>query len=346
MAKGETPGFPRFKAFKRFTGWGYKAHGDGWKILEERNILKKGQYAGTCYGAVRLSGIGTVGLRGRARFPGTPKTAEVIRKGNNWYLSVTFNVDDSNLARVSGRESASFDWGINTLLTVVVGDALNGAVETVDNPRWLKPKLEKIAGLQQGIAREETKAKQKSGKERGFPVNITLGALYKRLRHLHAQIARQRKDFYHKLTTAMVKRFGVIVTEELSVKNMSRAPKPAQNEDGTYAPKGAAAKAGLNRSILDAAPAGMLEKFRYKAEEAGSKFIEVPTRKVKPSQRCCCCGKLTKLRLDERTYRCACGNVQDRDANAARTALRYAYEGSRWDTGNRAGTALAAAGFA
>lgn len=345
VANGETPGFPRFKSFKRFTGWGYKAHGDGWKMLQERSLLKKGKYAGTQYGAVRLSGIGTVGLRGQARFSGTPKTAEVMRKGDSWYLSVTFNVEEASLARESGKESASFDWGLKTLLTLVVGDSLAGQVEAVDNPRWLKKKLEKIVGLQQGISREETKAKQKSGKERGFPVNVTLGGLYKRLRHLHAQIARQRKDFYHQLTAAMVKRFGLIVTEELSVKNMSRAPKPVQNEDGTYAPNGAAAKAGLNRSILDAAPAGMLDKFRYKAEEAGSKFIEVPTRKVKPSQRCCCCGKLTKHALKERTYRCACRNEQDRDANAARTMLRYAYESAWWEIGKGSGTGPAADGL-
>jgi putative transposase len=27
---GKTPGYPRFKSLKRFKGWGYKTHGDGW----------------------------------------------------------------------------------------------------------------------------------------------------------------------------------------------------------------------------------------------------------------------------------------------------------------------------
>jgi putative transposase len=29
---GETPGFPRFKSFDRFSGWGYKHHGDGFRF--------------------------------------------------------------------------------------------------------------------------------------------------------------------------------------------------------------------------------------------------------------------------------------------------------------------------
>jgi putative transposase len=194
------------------------------------------------YGAVRLSGVGTLSRHGRARFPSTPKTAEILRKGADLYLSVTFNVKVARPTRKSGNESTSFDWSIQTVLTQVIGDSLNGEVETVENPRWLKKQLERTAGLQQGIAREEDKAKKKSGKERGFPVNFVLRRLYTRLRNVHGLIARQRKDFYHKLNTAMVKRFGLIVTEELSTNNKSRAPAPRPNEDGTFAPSGAAAR--------------------------------------------------------------------------------------------------------
>jgi putative transposase len=127
---------------------------------------------------------------------------------------------------------------------------------------------------------------------------------------------------------------------------MSRAPKPKLGDDGNFAPNGAARKAGLNRSILDAAPAGLLAKLRIKAAEAGSKFMEIPTRKVKPSQRCCCCGQTTKHTFDERTYRCSCGNVMDRDENAARTMFRYAYVGPWWENDVGTGTVPAFAGLA
>jgi putative transposase len=142
----------------------------------------------------------------------------------------------------------------------------------------------------------------------------------------------------------MAARFGLIVTEELQVLNMSRAPKakPDAANAGQYLTNGAAAKAGLNRSILDAAPAGFIAKLRYKAEEAGSKFLQVPTRSVKPTQRCHRCGTTQKLGLSERKWVCVCGAHHDRDVNAPRTMLRYAYEGAWWKTEPGAGTAPAA----
>ncbi len=41
LKKGDKKaGFPRFKPFQRFKGWGYKAHGDGWKLnLKEKSMV-------------------------------------------------------------------------------------------------------------------------------------------------------------------------------------------------------------------------------------------------------------------------------------------------------------------
>lgn len=344
LAAGETPGYPRFKSIKRYPGWGYKDHGDGWGLLRQHDKRNARGCAGHSYGAVRLSAIGTVSMRGRARFEGEPKTAEVIRRGDKWFLSVSFEVEAKQVAREGGAESVAFDWGLATLLTQVVGDPMAGELETVDNPRWLKRVLQRIVETQKLISALETAAKKASGKKRGLPVSARQKAAYPRRRALHARVARQRHDFYHQLSAKMASRFGLLVTEELQVSNMSRAPAPqpdAANE-GQFLPNGAAAKAGLNRSILDAAPAGFIAKLRYKAEEAGSKFIEVPTRTVKPTQRCHVCGATKKLALSERHWVCACGAHHERDANAARTMLRYAYEGAWWDIKSGAGTVPAA----
>lgn len=128
LAAGQTPGYPRFKSIERYPGWGYKAHGDGWTLLRKAEG----------FGTVRLSAIGTVSLRGRARFDGVPKTAEVIRQGRKWYLSVTFELAETAVARLGGQQSMAFDFGLATLLTQVVGDPMAGEVQTVENPRWLK----------------------------------------------------------------------------------------------------------------------------------------------------------------------------------------------------------------
>lgn len=324
---GDTPGFPRFKPVQRFTGWGYKTYGDGWKLIQP-----DGQH-----GKVRLSGIGEIRLRGQGRFTGAPKTSEVLHKAGKWYLSVTYDVTPEAVARKSGVEAAAFDWGIDTLLTIAKAD---GTLEEIQNPRWLKTKLDAIKTLQRTISAEEVRAKAQIGlladeplkKGQRLPVTAKLKRLYAQLRAIHGKIARQRHDFYHQLTARLVSRFAFLGTEELTVKNMSRTPKgkPDPDKPGEFLPNGAAQKAGLNRGILDAAPSLLLGMLRTKAAEAASVFAEANTREVKPTQRCHRCGIVVKKSLSERTHRCSCGCVCGRDENAANTLLRWLLEGNFW----------------
>lgn len=336
VAKGETPGYPRFKSFKKYQGWGYKTYGDGWSLVDQKSKTNSKGHTKHGYSAVRLNGIGNVQIRGASRFIGVPKTADVVRKGDKWYLSVTVDVAPSNIVRISGSESMSFDWGLSTLLTMVVGDPMAGSVEEVENPRWLKKQLEAIARLQRDIATMEEAAKKASGKDKNYAVCHLLGNAYARRRSIHRRIASQRHDFYHQLTSRLVARFGLIVTEELAIANMTRSPKPRPELDlngvptGHFLPNGASSKAGLDRSILDSAPGMLLAQLGCKALEAGGKFQYIPTQKVKPTQRCHICGKTTKLTLKDREWTCSCGAHHKRDENAPRTMLRYAFEGAWW----------------
>ena len=334
---GETAGFPRFKAIQRYSGWGYNTYGDGWKLSQNQTTNKQTGKPEFKNGTVRLSGIGEIELRGRGRFTGTPKTAEVIHKAGKWYLSVTYNVEASVLARQQGTEAAAFDWGLTTLLTIAKAD---GTLETIDNPRWLKNQLAAIKALQQVVSVEEIKAKVKIGlkpedplKEgQRLPISAKMKRLYKQIGALHSKAARQRHDFYHKLTAQLVSRFAFLGTEGLAVKNMSKAPKakPDPDKPGEFLPNGARRKAGLNRSINDAAPSKLIGLLKTKAVEAASEFVQANTKKLKPTQRCHCCGKLVKKELDERTHQCACGCTCGRDENAAKTILRWLLEGDFW----------------
>jgi putative transposase len=50
---------------------------------------------------------------------------------------------------------------------------------------------------------------------------------------------------------------------------MVKRPKVKQDENGNYLPNGAAAKAGLNKSILDAGWGSFIELVKHKAAWAG-----------------------------------------------------------------------------
>ncbi|WP_081577053.1 RNA-guided endonuclease InsQ/TnpB family protein [Acidithiobacillus thiooxidans] len=298
----ETPGFPRFKNIHRYPGWGYKTHGDGWKLHPSQGA-SPGQPG--AHGKIYLQGIGLVPMRGKPRTAGDPVTCEILHKAGKWYASVTLEME--TVQRERGTEMAAFDWGLTDFLTI----ATPQGVETVANPRHLRNQLTELKHLGQEVARKIRMAQKLSGKQKGFPVSGNLRRAIQHLSRLHAKIARQRKDFMHQTSAWLVKRFGALATEALDVKNMIH--------------KGGAHKKGLNREIHAAAPAAFLKMTRTKAEEAGSWYEEAPTREIKPTQRCHGCWKLPNVKktLSDRIHRCDCGACCGRDENAAKVLLRW-----------------------
>lgn len=284
---GHTPGFPRFKGRDRFTGWGYNSHGDGYKMITLNGKT-----------AVRISGVGTIRLRGKARFSGTPKTAEVFLKNGNWYLSVSLEVAKEAVARTRvDSKVLGFDWGVENFLTCYDGQKFS----EVSNPRFFQQIKDRLTELQQELAQ----LKRGSRKYRQCKYTISKLRIYE---------ANCRKDFQHKLTQELVRDCKEIYTEKLNIQNMTASAKGTIEEPG----KRVRQKSGLNREILATAPRQFLEMLRYKAEEAGTKFLEFDTKKLKASQRCGKCGDVVKKSLSIREHHCEkCGFETSRDRNSA-----------------------------
>ncbi|MEV2909937.1 transposase, partial [Paenibacillus larvae] len=115
---------------------------------------------------------------------------------------------------------------------------------------------------------------------------------------LHERIANQRKDFLHKESHKLAKRYDCVVIEDLNMKGMSQA-------------------LNFGKSVADHAW-GMFTTFlQYKLEEQGKKLIKID-KWFPSSKTCSCCGrKKESLSLSDRTFRCECGFVVNRDWNAA-----------------------------
>ncbi len=290
---GDKPGFPRFRSVERFPGFGFKEHGAGWKFTAGE---------GWRHGRLYIKGIaGTIRCRGRARTPGEVKTAELLHHDGDWHMSLTLECQPE---RVSGTASAGLDWGVAKYATVVS----NNKVEEIEAPRFVDAMQRKLRHEQRALARK------KRGSQRRRKQRIRYGRL---CRH----IMNKRRDFEHKLSKVLVDRYGLIATEKLAVKNLTRSAKGTIEAPG----KNVRQKAGLNRRILDTSPANFLDKLKYKIEEAGGMWIEVPTQKVKPSQTCPACGHQEKKQLSDRMHRCKrCGYTEDRDRAAARVMLGWA----------------------
>ena len=278
-------GFPRFKSRNRFKGFGYKSHGDGFKLLTDGK-----------HGAVRLSGVGRIRMRGKARTWGEPVTAEVLKKDDRWYISVTVACEPQ---RKSGKTAAGFDWGVQTFATLAISD---GSYQEIENPHFLKKALKELKAAQKSLSKKKLKSKNRD-KAR------------KKVVKLHQKVSNQRKNFAHQTSASMVKGHALLGSENLQIKNMTAS--------------GGNHKKGLNREILNTAPAMFISFLKYKAEEANAQWIEIPTRQVKPSQRCSGCGDTKKKALSERLHSCLKCNLKlSRDQNSARVILNWALVGN------------------
>jgi putative transposase len=175
--------------------------------------------------------------------------------------------------------------------------------ETIENPRHYRRAQKRLAQLQQTLTRKKKGSHRRAKAKR-------------QLAKLHRKIKNQRKDFLHKESSKLVNTYGTIYFENLNISGMTRRPKPKQDETTKeYLPNGAAAKAGLNKSILDAGWYQFQQYCTYKAEEAGSSVVLVDPKNT--SQRCHNCGRIVRKTLADRWHSCECGTELDRDHNSA-----------------------------
>ncbi len=103
----------------------------------------------------------------------------------------------------------------------------------------------------------------------------------------------------------------------LNVKNMTRSAKGTVEAPGTNV----AAKAGLNRAILDSGWSRFVEQCRYKVIPLGGRVIEVLV--AYSSQTCSACGYVDAgSRREQAVFLCVhCGHFDNADLNAARVLL-------------------------
>jgi putative transposase len=129
-----------------------------------------------------------------------------------------------------------------------------------------------------------------------------------------------RRDVAHKTshTLSINPCYKLFVFEALKVKNMTKKAKPKQDEQGKYIRNGAAAKSGLNKSILASTWGQTKTYLQYKARRQGKLVIEVSP--FYSSQECAACGHIHQdNRVSQAEFVClSCGNTDHADHNAAK----------------------------
>ena len=239
-------------------------------------------------GTIRIEKIGHVSVVLDRTIPSDANYRSVTvskTPSGKYFVSILVKTNVDALP-LTGR-SVGIDLGLKDLFIFSNGDVVN-------NPRWFRKSQSKLAKVQRHLSRKQ------KGSNRYEKQRIKIAKV-------HEKISNQRKHFLHCMSTALVKNFDVIFSEDLHVAGMKKAM-------------------NFGKSVSDAGWGEFVRQLEYKSKWYGKTFFKID-RFYASSQICSSCGhKDGKKSLDVRHWTCsACGTQHDRDLNAATNVLLKGY---------------------
>lgn len=196
-----------------------------------------------------------------------------------WYATFAVDVEAPPAPEPTG-ETVGVDLGLKDFAVLSTGERIPHPRNWEQHERRLKRYQRVLARKQRGSANRK-KAKQKVAR-------------------CHSRIGDARRDFLHKASTDLVRRFDAIAVEDLTVSNMVK-------------------NRSLARSISCTGWAEFRMLLGYKAARDGKRIVVVD-RWYPSSKTCSACGHLlASLSLSTRKWTCpTCGTRHCRDVNAAK----------------------------
>jgi putative transposase len=264
--------------------------------------------------------IGQININAHTEFS-TPKMICVSVDGSRWFVS--FCNDDGQTYPTQGELLDAFvtkpkDYLLENSIgidrgVVVNAYCSNGAVfvYSPEQQRALKAAQAKKNRYQRQMSRRYKKGDEQQSNNY-FRAKSSKQKAERKIRNI-------RLDFNHKSSHQLANSEAqVIFIENLKLKNMTKAPKPKQDETGGYLPNGSAAKAGLNKAILNNGLGQLIQFTEYKALRNHKLVLRVPAQYT--SQKCSACHHIEKgNRASQSVFTClACGHTDNSDLNASK----------------------------
>ncbi len=271
VKNGEKPGYPRFKPHQRY------------QCIELAEVTP-GMVKMT-NGKVRINvkGLPRIEVRPSRPLPDSSqlKALRLVMHGRKLMVDLVYAEERELLPPV--HESVGIDMGVNERMTLSDSSTIERRV--IDRKRERR--------LQRAINRKKKGSNSRRKAVAAF-------AREKRRNHV------RNRNQCHEITTGLIRRYGKIAIEDLSIRNMTAS-------GGSY-------KRGLNREILAQGWGIIRQQLMYKAEWAGRQFVAV--NPAYTSRTCSDCGQVNGKAREYRIFECSgCGHVDDRDVNAARNIV-------------------------
>ena len=215
--------------------------------------------------------------------------------GLNWYLTVGIEYEDSTA--IPSNDGIGIDLGIKDLAICSDSNKYKNINKT--------QKVKKLEKQKRRLQRSISRSYEKNKKGVSYCKTKIVIKKEKLLLKLNHRLTNIRKDYLHQTTSEIVKREpSFICIEDLNVSGMIK-----------------------NKHLSKAVQQQGFYEFRRQIEYK-SAWNNIPViiadRFFPSSKLCSCCGSIKKdLKLSDRIYKCECGNVIDRDFQAALNLKRY-----------------------
>jgi putative transposase len=264
---------------------------------QSANYTERGMSFDPVTRTLKFAKIGEMKVKWSRRSIPVPTSVRLIRKpSGKYFVSLVVDVQPAPLPKTG--QAVGIDFGINRLATLSTG-------EKIGNPKCGAKWQKRLAFYQKNLARCQ------KGSRRRLKVK-------RHVARIHEKIANSRLDGLHKFSTSIAERFDTIYLEDLNLRGM------VQNHS-------------LARALSDARIGQAVRLIEEKAERAG-KHVEKIDRWYPSTKTCSACGHVQrKISLSTRHWTCPqCGQVHDRDVNAAINILAVGQTVSAHGDGVRA----------
>lgn len=171
--------------------------------------------------------------------------------------------------------------------------------KNINKTQRVKKLEKKLKREQKRLSRKYESLKIRNKKEKGEATRQNIQKQVVKVQRLHQKLANIRTDYINKTVSEIVKQKPSYITiENLAVSNMMK-----------------------NRHLSKAVAQQKFYEFRSKLEYKCKLFgveLRIVDRFYPSSKLCHSCGSIKKdLKLSDRTYKCECGYIEDRDLNAS-----------------------------
>ena len=215
--------------------------------------------------------------------------------GLNWYITV--GVEYEEYTCLPTNEAIGIDLGIKDLAICSDGNTYKNINKT--------QKIKKLEKRKRRLQRSISRSYEKNKKGESYCKTDNVIKKEKKLLRLNRRLTNIRHDHLHKTTSEIIKRKpSFICIEDLNISGMMK-----------------------NKHLSKVVQQQGFYEFRRQIEYK-SAWNSIPViiadRFFPSSKLCSCCGNIKKdLKLSDRIYKCECGNVIDRDYQAALNLKKY-----------------------